>query len=703
MAGVSGELEYLGRRDEQVKYHGYRVELEEVRRVVNSHPQVRDSVVQVKSDVGGEVVMVCYYVSRQEVEAGELREWVGRELIAETVPGMWKHLRKLPLTVNGKVNKEALPGVGELRAELSGGSEEEERERSEVEEGVVKIWREVLGVERVGVGDNFFELGGHSLLATQVVTRVRERWGIEMGLRKMFERPTVGGIGEWIEEELSQGEPGGRKAGERMERVARDGELPLSFAQQRLWFLDQLQPGSAAYNIPAAVRLTGRLDVGALEQTFTAIIGRHEVLRTTFSSLSGRPHQVIHPAFQVVIPILDLRAMPAGKRETEVRRLVAAAGQEAFDLETGPLLRLQVVRESASEHVLLLTMHHIISDGWSIGVLVREVAQLYEGYVNGEARVLPELPIQYADFAAWQRARLQGETLDLQLPYWRKKLAGARHELTLPMSRSRPALQTSIEATQSFLLPADLSPALKDLAQRENVTLFMIALAAWKSLLSHYSKQHDIVVGTDIANRNRRETEGLIGFFVNQLVLRTDLSGDPSFHELLERVREVTLGAYAHQDLPFEKLVEELNPDRALHSTPLFHVKLVLQNAPIGSLELPGLTFSALPVKTTTAKCDLTLTVWETAEGLAGAFAYNTDILSPVAVTRMVRDFNTILSTAIVQPEIKLSALADTILKENGKFRLLKGHELQEVGLRKLKNIKRKPGSLLRTETGVGL
>jgi acyl carrier protein len=572
--------------------------------------------------------------------------------------------------------------------------------RDEIERIVTEILQNLLGIEHVGIDDDFFDLGGHSLLATQVVSRVRGTFHVDLPLRSFFETPTVAAWAENIRAHMLAGQSVETLS---IVRLGRDGELPLSYAQQRLWFLDQLQPGTPAYNIPAAVRLRGEPDLAALNRTFTEIIRRHEVLRTTFASLNGRPRQVIHPAPVVLIPLLDLSAMPEQERAHEVRRMAQAEAQEPFELEAGPLLRMKLIRESATEHVMLVTMHHIISDGWSLGILVKEVAQLYEGYVKGEESGLAELEIQYADFAAWQREWLQGDVLEAQISYWREQLAGAPPVLALPMSRPRPLVRTFIEDTRPFLLPVDLTAAVKDLGQREDVTLFMIVLAAWQSLLAHYSKQHDIVVGTDIANRNRTETEGLIGFFVNQVVLRTDLSGDPGFHELLKRVRDVTLGAYAHQDLPFEKLVEALNPDRALNSTPLFQAKLVLQNAPTGSLQLPGLTFSALEVKSTTAKFELTLTLWETAEGLAGALGYNMDIYSPAAVTRMVRDFNTVLRTVVAQPDVKLSALGAAVVEEDRNFRVVKGSELQEVGLHKLKNIKRKRGSVLETETGVGL
>jgi amino acid adenylation domain-containing protein len=439
--------------------------------------------------------------------------------------------------------------------------------------------------------------------------------------------------------------------------VERGGELLLSFAQARLWFLEQLEPGSSAYNIPAAVRLTGSLDVAALEQSLNEIFQRHEALRTTFAMVSGEPIQVIAPVKALTLPLVDLRQLPEAQQEAQVEHLATESAQQPFDLAMGPLLRATLLKLGEAEHVLLLTMHHIVSDGWSMGVLIRELAALYEAFSSGSPSPLPQLPIQYADFAHWQRQWLQGEVLAAQLSYWQQQLAGAQTVLELPTDRPRPAVQTFRGATQFLTLAEPLSQKLKTLSQRSGVTLFMTLLAAFQTLLYRYTGQEDICIGSPIANRNRSETEELIGFFVNTLVLRTDMSENPSFQELLGRVREVTLGAYAHQDLPFEQLVEALQPERNLSHQPLFQVMFVLQNAPMSALELPDLTLSSLEMESSTAKFDLTLSIEDTEQGLVGSLEYNTDLFDAATISRMLEHFQTLLEGIVANPDQRLSDL----------------------------------------------
>jgi len=432
----------------------------------------------------------------------------------------------------------------------------------------------------------------------------------------------------------------------------------LSFAQQRLWFLTQLDLGStAAYNIPAAVRLKGVLDVGVLEISLNKIVSRHEALRTTFTQAEGQPVQAIAPSLTLVLPIVDLQELPEAKREAEVHRLVRKEAQRSFNLENDPLLRVTLLRLGEAEHVVLFTMHHIISDGWSMGVLIKELVTLYEAFSTGLPSPLPELPIQYADFAVWQRQWLQGEVRSSQLAYWKEQLNGATTLLALPTDRPRPAVQSFHGGRQTWALSLDLSQALMNLSQQQGVTLFMTLLAAFQTLLYRYTRQDDICVGTPIANRNRAEIEGLIGFFVNTLVLRTDLSGNPSFVDLLSRVREVALGANAHQDLPFEQLVEELQPRRDLSHTPLFQVMFVLQNAPIPSLEFKGLNLTPLVVESSTAKFDLTLSLENTLQGLIGSWEYNTDLFDAATIASMAGHFQTLLEGIIVDPHQSLSSL----------------------------------------------
>src|SRR5882672_488894 len=443
-------------------------------------------------------------------------------------------------------------------------------------------------------------------------------------------------------------------AAERIPRREKFSPCPLSFAQQRLWFLNQLEPGNPAYNISLALRLRGRLEVSALEQTLSEMVRRHEVLRTTLENVDGQTVQVIAPARPMQLALIDLSALPASEREREARLRATAEAQGPFDLSRGPLIRATLLRLSELEHVLLFTMHHIVSDGWSLGILRREVAALYEAYAQGRPAALPELSIQYADFAVWQREWLQGAVLEEQLSYWRGQLGGGSPVLELPLDRARPAVQSLRGARQSLLLSETLTRALEALSRREGVTLFMTLLAGFQTLLYRYSGQEDIAVGTPIANRNRAETEELIGFFVNTLVLRCDLSGNPSVRELLQRVREVALGGYAHQDVPFEKLVEELQPERNLSHSPLFQVMFGLQNAAAGALELEGLSLSPLEIESGVTKFDLVLNLQETEQGLQGSLEYSTDLFDVGSVEQLLSHYQKLLAGMVADPEARL-------------------------------------------------
>lgn len=443
-----------------------------------------------------------------------------------------------------------------------------------------------------------------------------------------------------------------------IEKRTRENNCPLSFAQERLWFLDQLEPGSAFYNVPAAVRLEGDLDVGALERSINEIVRRHDVLRTTFPVIGGDPVQAISPAAPLEFPLIDLRAISRGAREIEARRLAVEEARRPFDLAAGMLVRAQLLLLDARDHLLLFTLHHIVSDGWSTGLFMNEVAALYKAYIEGLPSPLPELPIQYADYAVWQREKLQGEALDSQAEYWKKQLGGRLSVLDLPSDRPRPALQTYAGATHAFDLPFHLSNAIRSLGQQQGATPFMTLLAAFKVLLHRYTRQRDVIVGTPIAGRSRPQLENLIGFFANTLVLRTDLSGDPTFNALLNRTREVALAAYANADLPFEKLVEILQPERDLSRTPLFQVMFAMQNAPRTSFELPGLTLSSLEVDSSTAKFDLSLDMWDEPDGFKGLFEYNTDLFDAATVARMVIHFEALLEGVAEQPDRPISALS---------------------------------------------
>ncbi|MEH2000622.1 MAG: condensation domain-containing protein [Nostoc sp.] len=469
--------------------------------------------------------------------------------------------------------------------------------------------------------------------------------------------------------------------------------FPLSFAQQRLWFLDQLQPGNSAYNISQPMRLVGCLNVAALEESFHEVVRRHEVLRTTFTVVDGQPLQVIAPSLRFTLPVVNLQELSQEQRDAEVLRLASEEAQQPFDLTKGPLLRVTLLQLAAAEYALLLTMHHIVTDGWAIGVLIHEIATLYQAFSDGKASPLSEVSIQYADFAVWQRQWLQGERLETQLAYWQRQLGGKLPVLELPSDRSRSPIGTFSGAREALVLPKTLSEKLKTLNQRQGITLFMILLAAFQTLLHCYTDQEDIVVGTDIANRNQAETKELIGFFVNQLVLRTDLSGNPTFLELLERVREMTLEAYAHQDLPFDKLVDVLNPKRELNRTPLFQAKIVLENTQTPSLQLPGLTITSLKVENKTVQFDFLLELNETEQGLFGVWEYNTDVFERDTIVRLSNNFATLINKIATHPESKLSELKTIFHKLDKQQHLAREESYKNTIQHKLINVKRRTKS----------
>ncbi|NPC76705.1 non-ribosomal peptide synthase/polyketide synthase, partial [Pyxidicoccus fallax] len=646
-----GTLDFLGRTDFQVKVRGFRIEPGEVEAGVRQFAGVREAVVVVREDVPGDKRLVAYVVAEtdEELESRAVRAFLQQKLPEYMVPSAVVVLPALPLSPNGKVDRKALPAPD---APASDEAIEYVAPRTETERQLALFFSELLRAERVGAHDNFFDLGGHSLLATQLVSRVRATFGVEMPLRDLFEAPTVAELAERIDS-AKRGE-----ARPPLVPVPRSGPLPLSFAQQRLWFLDRLEPGSAFYNIPAAVRLDGPLDVAALERALQELVRRHEVLRTTFRQEGDAPVQVIAPAAELPLRVVDLSGLAGAAAEAETRRLIDEDAQRSFSLESGPLIRVLLVKRGATDHVLLLNLHHIVTDGWSSGILVREVAALYEAFSEGQPSPLPELPVQYADYAVWQRGWLRDETLDAQLGWWREQLQGAPSALELPTDKPRPPVQRFRGGVQQRTWPKALWEGVKALAQDEGATPFMVLLAAWQAVLSRYSGQEDVCVGSPIAGRTHAETEGLIGFFVNTLVLRTRVSPRASFHELLARVREVTLGAYAHQDVPFEKLVEELQPARDLSRNPLFQVALTLQNTPMTEVKLrQGLAMKAVDAGNLTSKFDLSLLVWETAEGAAVVLNHDSDLFVPDTAGRLLKHLETLLEAAVAAPGTRVGEL----------------------------------------------
>ncbi|NEQ48307.1 MAG: SDR family NAD(P)-dependent oxidoreductase [Leptolyngbya sp. SIOISBB] len=537
---------------------------------------------------------------------------------------------------------------------------------TETEKAIATIWQELLGIAPIGIHDNFFELGGHSLLAIQVLSRLQAAFNREVGLHHLFERPTITDLATVLSESeaISTLQPASISPIPQQQRVREQiNHLPLSFAQQRLWFTDQLAPGNPIYNIPAAIRLVGNLNDTALSQTLEAIGQRHEVLRTSFTVADGQPMQVIHPASTFTLNAINFnditRDVSPSDRASKLNAVMLADAQRPFDLSQEPLWRVTLIQLSATEQILLLVMHHIIADAWSIGVLLKEVATLYAAFAAGQPSPLAALPIQYADYAIWQRHQLQGQRLDDLLAYWQRQLANlpTLKLPTLPASTSRSLHSTPQGAIHSFTIPPTVLQQLQTLSQQVNVTLFMTLLATFQILLYRQTQQADIVVGTDVANRDRVETESLLGFFINLLVLRTDLSGNPRFRELLDRVRQTTLSAYAHQDLPFAKLVETLHPERHLHQTPLFQVLFVLQNAPMPPLQLPGLRLEPVSIDTEVARFDLALFLTETEDGLLATWRYNRDRFSTAEIEQWSGQFETLLNSATANPDARIQSL----------------------------------------------
>ncbi len=651
---TDGALEYVGRRDSQVKVRGFRVEVGEVEAVLKEHVQIKQAAVVPFEDESGRKQLAAYLVAAPGEAAptvSELRSFLREKLLDYMIPTAFVMLDELPLTLSGKVDRRALPAP---ERQSAAALENYVAPANPVEEIVAAIWSELLHAERVGAEDNFFDIGGHSLLATQVISRLREAFSVELPVRALFEHPTPKELAADIFEKI--------KASTQLlyapvQRRSREQALPLSFAQQRLWFLDKLEPGNAFYNLTSAVRINGALDSEALARSFGEVVRRHEVLRTTFQTFDGQPVQLIAEATPFALPVTDLSHLSAGERSAQSQKLSREESLKPFDLSKGPLVRARLLRLTGVEHQLLLTMHHIISDGWSTGVLIREVAALYQAYSRGASSPLEDLGVQYADFALWQKDWLSGQTLDDQIAYWRDQLAGAPPVLELPTDFPRPAVKTFNGATQRFTLPRELSDELQKLSRQEGATLFMTLLTAFSVLLSRYSNQRDILVGTPVAGRTRTETEQLIGFFINALVIRTRLKGEPSFRELLEQARETSLQAYAHQDVPFEKLVEELAPERNLSYTPLFQVAFALQNAPMPDIELSGLQLSVLEIAKETAKFDLALSMQETEQGLEAEFEYNTDLFESGTIGRMIEHFHTLLEGIIASPDERCSAL----------------------------------------------
>ena len=635
-----GTIQCMGRIDFQVKVRGHRIELGEIETALAQNDAVVECVAVVREDVPGDKRLAAYAVVRADagVTAGHLRKQIAESLPEYMVPSALVILDALPRTANGKIDRKALP-----QPDVSAAGEAYVAPRNLMEEVLCEIWAAVLKVERVGIEDNFFHLGAHSLLVTRVVSRIREAFSVELPLRALFEDVTVQRLAPRVEELLRSGE---RSAILPIVRANRDEPLPLSFAQRRLWFIDQLEPGNNRYNIPRMVRLRGVLDVDAMQKAVDEILRRHEVMRTTFAIHEGQPVQMIRPSGEIPIHLVDLSGLPLGQREKEWQRLAEEESKSRFDLASGPLWRMTLLRLGENDHVLVMVMHHIIVERWSQGLLWSELGALYSAYTKGQPSPLEELKLQYADYAVWQRQWLQGEALEGQMQYWRNRLAGVSPALELPTDKPRALVSRHRGETMRRELDRKLVDELKAFSRREHATVYMTMLAAFKVLLARYTGQEDIVIGTVIAGRNHAEIERLIGFFINTLVLRTDLSGAPTFREALGRIKETTLGAYAHQDIPFEKLVEELKPERQLNRNPFFEVAFAYDQM-IRGLDLPQLEAEAILLHQGTAVFDLMFYAVESTEGIRIFVEYDSDLFEPATIERMLACYVTLLESAM--------------------------------------------------------
>ncbi|MES2940630.1 MAG: non-ribosomal peptide synthase/polyketide synthase, partial [Pseudomonadota bacterium] len=653
---ADGTLDYLGRNDFQVKVRGFRIEPGEVEAKLAQLAGVREAAVLAREDNPGDKRLVAYVVGDDTVDAASLRAQLARLLPEYMVPSAYVLLDALPLTPNGKLDRKALPAPD---AQAFAGAAYE-APRGDIETALAGLWSELLHAERIGRHDDFFALGGHSLLAVRLLSRVREALGVEVPLGQLFEHPRLQALADVVAGAARSELPAIR-------RVSRDEPLPLSFAQQRLWFLAQLAPESRAYHIPLGLRLSGPLDHAALRRTLDRIVARHEALRTVFALEGGQPVQRIAPPDTgFTLHMQDLRAGPGA--DTQVKALAAREAVDAFDLSTGPLIRGRLLVLGDTDHVLLVTMHHIVSDGWSMDVLTGELRALYAAFAEGRDDPLPALPIQYADYAAWQRRWLDGEVLQRQSAYWKDRLAGAPALLELPVDHPRPAQQDHRGGFLAFALEAPLAAGLQALSQRHGTTLYMTLLAAWAALLARLSGQDDVVIGTPVANRGRMELEGLIGFFVNTLALRVELGGSPSTVELLQRVKAESIAAQQHQDLPFEQVVDLLKPVRSMAHTPLFQAMFSWQTggaqgaADHGTAAADGLTLRPLSAPATLAKFDLTLHMGEAGGHIAGGFEYASALFEQETIERFRGHFLVLLRAMVAEeqrPVAELPMLSD--------------------------------------------
>ena len=671
---ADGTIDYLGRRDHQIKIRGHRVELGEIESRLRACAGVGDAAVIARKDRHGEMELVACWVpsptdSEMPSSPAQLRRELAAHLPQSMVPAHFVMLQRLPVNANGKIDRKALAATPLV--EETPVAQRIETPSTATELALHRIWSALLGHERTGREDNFFHLGGHSLLATQVMARIRSHFDCDLPLRTIFEAPTLRELAARVDAARHHGEEACAPEPDLLP-ADRSTPLPLSFPQQRLWFLDQLLPGTALYNMPGGLRVRGALDVSALEGALNDLVARHEVLRTAFDTIDGTTAQRIAETVRMPFSVVDLTALPAPQREAEAQRLAAQEALRPFDLRTPPMLRAQLLRLDMREHWLLLTMHHIVSDAWSTRIVLRELDVCYRARLDGIPPSLPALSVQYADYAVWQSARLQEPMRERQLAYWRAQLDGAPALLDLPTDHPRPAVQSTHGGRVAFEIDPALTAALHALCQSTRTTLFMTLSAAFALLLSRYSGQSDICIGTPVASRQRQELENLIGFFVNTLVLRLKVDGQHPFSRLLEQARETVLAAHAHQDLPFEQLVEAMQPGRHPSHAPLFQVMFVLENAATTDVAWQGSGLQVEPLDLplpAAARFDLTLHVTEQKEGCRASLEYNADLFEHDTIARLGRHFGQLLQAIVAQPESAVAELP--LLSEAERHQLL--------------------------------
>jgi amino acid adenylation domain-containing protein len=652
-----GHLEVLGRRDQQVKVRGVRVEIAPIEEALRSHPAVRDAAVVDRADAQGDKILCAYVVldpaEPSSLDADQLREYLAGRLPEAMVPSAFVRLEMLPRTLTGKLDRRALPDPGRMAGRLVA---ERVAPRTPLEARLAGLFTELLGVPEVGIRESFFALGGHSILAAQLLARVRADLGVEIPLGRIFQAATVESLAGQVDALLQAG----HRAADGIPLLPEAGSYPLSFAQQRLWLVDQVESGSPFYNLSAVVRLTGPLRVDLLRRAADEIVRRHESLRTVFTSVDGEPRQAIQPPRAAELPLIDLTGIPG--REQLAVRLVQEEVRGSFDLSRGPLARGRLVRLAAEEHALLWVVHHIVADGWSLDVLIRELTVLYTALSQGTQAGLPDLPVQYRDFAVWQRQLLEGGALAELRDYWLRRLAGAPLLLRLATDRPRPARQSFRGSRTEVSFPAELGRRVTELAEREGCTVFMTLLAAFTVVLRHRSGQDDVLVGAPFGARQRAEIEGLIGLFVNALPLRIDLPGDPGFRALLHRGRQVVAEGLAHQHMPFDKLVEELRPERDPSYNPLFQVTFSLvEGDQAQPLDMPGLEVAPFPFTGELTQFDLSLTVVRQGDDLTARFRYSTDLFDALTIAWMGEDLRQVLELATAAPDTPLSRLGEAL------------------------------------------